>query len=182
MQITRFCLGLKWTFISYVADIMQAFLSLLLLYCMLVCVCGTLGFLQPNPCCLQRVLPLRSWSFASRHRCSSPPVCRGLIYCYMPSLILLPLERRKNSDIWKRLVGKAISDHSVPADHTQLTRGSETLALFEPLTSLQLKWRSLGYFSPLVLSSAFMGEWRARALPARDIRRLWRCLRVMGLS
>lgn len=109
-------------------------------------------------------------------------LCRALVYCCMPSLILLPLERRTYSDIWKRLVGKAISDHSVPADHTQLTGGSETLALFEPLTSLQLKWRRLGYFSPLVLSSALMGEWRVRALPARDIRRLRRCLRVMGLS
>lgn len=178
MQITRFCLGLKWTFISYVADIMQAFLSLLLLYCMLVCVCGTLGFLQPNPCCLQRVLPLRS-----RPASSFVPTCVSCS-CILLSAFSHPSSSRKKkiSDIWKRLVGKAISDHSVPADHTQLTRGSETLALFEPLTSLQLKWRSLGYFSPLVLSSAFMGEWRARALPARDIRRLWRRLRVMGLS
>lgn len=116
------------------------------------------------------------------YRRSSPPVCHALVYCCMPSLIFLPLERRKNSDIWKRLVGKAISDHSVPADHTQLTGESETLALFEPVTSLQLKWRSLGYFSPLVLSSALMGERRARAPPARDIRRLRRRLRVMGLS
>ncbi len=51
-------------------------------------------------------------------------LCRALVYCCMPSLILLPLERRKYSDIWKRLVGKAISDHSVPADHTQLTGGA----------------------------------------------------------
>lgn len=161
---------------------MQTLLSLLLLYCTQVCVCGTLGFLQPNLCCLKRVLPLMSWPLLSLHRRSCPPVCRALVYCCMPSLILLPLERRKKSDIWKRLVGKAISDHSVPADHTQLFGGSETLALFEPLTSLQLKWRSLGYFSPLVLSSALMGEWRARAPPARDIRRLRRRLRVMGLS
>lgn len=61
-----------------------------------------------------------------RHRHLSPPVCRALVYCCMPPLILLPLERREKSDIWKRLVGKAISDHSVPADHTPLTGGANS--------------------------------------------------------
>jgi len=66
--------------------------------------------------------------------------------------------------------------------HASYRGERETLALFEPVTSLQLKWRSLGYFSPRVLSSALMGEWRACAARARDIRRLRRRLRVMGLS
>lgn len=83
----------------------------------------------------------------------------------------------------KEIGGKSNLGSLGPSRSHASYRGErETLALFEPVTSLQLKWRSLGYFSPLVLSSALMGEWRARAPPARDIRRLRRRLRVMGLS
>ncbi len=159
----------------------QTLLSLLLLYCTRVCMCGILGFLQPDLCCLKRVLPLMPWPLLSLHLRSSPPVSCSRILLHAFSH---PSSSRKKKILWhlEEIGGKSNLRSLGPSRSHAAYRGSETLALFEPLTSLQLKWRRLGYFSPLVLSSALMGEWRARAPPARDIRRLWRCLCVMGLS
>lgn len=144
------------------------------------CMCGTQGFLRPIPCCLQRVLPLRSWPFlpAFFPTCVSCSCILLYAFSHLSS-------SRKTKKLWhlEEIGGKSNLRSLGPSRSHAAYRGERDSGIIWTGNFFTAKMAQPWiFFSPLVLSSALMGEWRARAPPARDIRRLRRRLRVMGLS
>lgn len=105
MQISTFFLGLKMSIIFlccwYDAD---AFVPTIVILHASVCMW------DPGIFTAQPVLSPEGAStqvLAVSIRRSSPPVCRALVYCCMPSLILLPLESRKKLWHLEEIGGKS---------------------------------------------------------------------------